>query len=37
MSQDEVKECFKNAIKDEQKGMKHKGLLITKPDEKKAK
>ena len=29
----EVKECFANALKDEQKGKKHKGLLIVKPDE----
>src|SRR3989344_6857212 len=37
MNQYEVKECFKNAIKDEQKGKKHKGLLIIKPDDKRAK
>jgi len=33
----EVKDCFSNAIKDEKKGKKHKGLLITKPDSKVAK
>lgn len=27
----DLKECFKNAEKDEKKGKKHKGLLITKP------
>lgn len=27
-----VKDCFSNALKDEQKGKKHKGLLKTKPD-----
>ena len=30
----EVKDCFKNAIKDENKGKKHKGLLLTKRDDK---
>ncbi|MEK6959539.1 MAG: hypothetical protein AABX47_00055 [Nanoarchaeota archaeon] len=30
------KECFKNAIKDENQGKKHKGLLITRPDDKTA-
>ena len=30
----EVKDCFSNAIKDEKKGKKHKGLLITKIDNK---
>jgi len=29
---DEVKDCFSSAIKDEKKGKKHKGLLITEPD-----
>ena len=37
MNEKEVKECFSNALKDEQKGKKHKGLLTTKPDEEKAK
>lgn len=32
-----VKDCFKTAIKDEKKGKKHKGLLITKVDNKIAK
>ncbi len=32
----EVRECFTNAIKDEKKGKKHKGLLIVKQDNKKA-
>lgn len=32
-----VSECFKIAIKDELKGKKHKGLLVTKPDNKIAK
>ena len=31
-----VKECFSNALKDEEKGKKHKGLLKTKPDKKEA-
>ena len=31
-----VKDCFIIAIKDEKKGKKHKGLLITPPDDKKA-
>lgn len=30
----EVKDCFATAIKDENKGKKHKGLLITKQDDK---
>ncbi len=30
----EVKDCFSNALKDESKGKKHKGLLITKPNNK---
>ena len=25
----EIKECFKSALRDEKKGKKHKGLLIT--------
>lgn len=33
----EVKECFILAIKDEEKGKKHKGLLISKPDHNSAK
>ena len=33
---EEVKKCFEIAIKDEKKGKKHKGLLITEPDDKKA-
>jgi hypothetical protein len=37
MSEKEVKECFANALKDEKKGKKHKGLLIVRPDDKKAK
>ena len=32
----EVRDCFISAIKDEKKGKKHKGLLITQPDNKKA-
>ena len=32
----EVKDCFTNAIKDENKGKKHKGLLFTEADDKKA-
>lgn len=31
-----VRECFINAIKDEEKGKKHKGLLLTNPDNKEA-
>jgi len=30
----EVKDCFTSAIKDENKGKKHKGLLLTKKDDK---
>jgi len=30
----EIKDCFVGAIKDEKKGKKHKGLLITKLDRK---
>ena len=37
MKEKEVKDCFANAIKDENKGQKHKGLLINKPDDKTAK
>ena len=37
MKEKEVRDCFINALKDEKKGQKHKGLLITKPDEKTAK
>jgi len=33
----EIKECFQLAIKDEKKGKKHKGLLITQPSDKTAK
>ena len=33
---DKLKECFSNARKDEEKGKKHKGLLFTEPDSKKA-
>ena len=33
----EVKDCFSNALKEEQKGKKHKGLLIVKPDNAQAK
>jgi len=32
----EIRDCFVNALKDENKGKKHKGLLITKPDNKMA-
>jgi uncharacterized protein (UPF0332 family) len=35
--EDEVRACFVNAIKDEKKGKKHKGLLVAKPDDKQAK
>lgn len=37
MKSKEVRDCFISAIKDEKKGKKHKGLLITQPDDKKAK
>ncbi|MCX6750246.1 MAG: hypothetical protein NTZ83_02215 [Candidatus Pacearchaeota archaeon] len=37
MDKDEVKNCFKSAIKDEEKGKKHKGLLIGKVNEETAK
>lgn len=36
-TEESVKECFRNALKDEEKGKKHKGLLVTKPDENEAK
>ena len=36
MNKDEVKDCFRSAEKDEEKGKKHKGLLIGKPNEKMA-
>ncbi|MBU1136011.1 MAG: hypothetical protein KJ559_00685 [Nanoarchaeota archaeon] len=32
----EVRKCFENAIKDEKKGKKHKGLFIIQPDNKRA-
>ena len=37
MKEKEVKECFSNALKEEQKGKKHKGLLVVKPDDEQAK
>ncbi len=36
MKSKEIRDCFVSAIKDEKKGRKHKGLLITQPDNKKA-
>jgi len=36
MTAKEVRDCFVNAINDEKKGKKHKGLLIISPDDKKA-
>ncbi len=33
---EEIRECFVTAISDEKKGKKHKGLLLTNPDNKKA-
>lgn len=33
----ELRGCFKSAIKDEKKGKKHKGLLVTQPSLEKAK
>lgn len=36
MTKEEVKDCFTSALKDDKKGKKHKGLLITKPDQKQA-
>ena len=32
MTLESVKDCFANALKDESKGRKHKGLLFTKPN-----
>jgi len=32
----EIRDCFMNALKDEKRGKKHKGLLIAKPDNKTA-
>jgi len=37
MNKKEVNDCFDLAIKEEQKGKKHKGLLVVSPDLKKAK
>src|SRR3989339_1402690 len=37
MNEKEVRDCFANALKDESKGQKHKGLFITRPDDKTAK
>lgn len=36
MKSEEVKDCFASALKDEKKSKKHKGLLISNPDGKKA-
>lgn len=36
MKADEVRDCFVSALKDEKKGKKHKGLLISNPDARKA-
>jgi uncharacterized protein (UPF0332 family) len=36
MNEKEVNDCFTSAIRDETKGKKHKGLLITAPDDKRA-
>jgi hypothetical protein len=36
MTEKEVRDCFLSAARDEEKGKKHKGLLITRPDDKKA-
>ncbi|MDO8460596.1 MAG: hypothetical protein Q7S74_05780 [Nanoarchaeota archaeon] len=33
---DETKDCFKNAKKAEEKGLKHKGLIVMEPDDKKS-
>lgn len=33
---EKIRECFKSALKDEEKGKKHKGLLITEPNQKEA-
>ena len=33
---DNLRECFSNALKDEKKGKKHKGLLVVKPNAKEA-
>ena len=37
MANHEVRDCFKSAAMDEKNGKKHKGLLVSKPDEKIAK
>ena len=37
MIKEPVHDCFMTAEKDEQKGRKHKGLLLTKPDQEEAK
>lgn len=37
MTEKEVEDCFASALKDENKGQKHKGLLITNQDDKTAK
>ncbi len=36
ITEKELKDCFKIALKDEERGRKHKGLLITKPNQKEA-
>lgn len=36
MIEKDVKDCLISALKDEEKGKKHKGLLITKPNQKEA-
>ena len=37
MGKDELEDCFRSAVKDEEKGKKHKGLLIGKVNEEMAK
>ena len=37
MKSEKFNDCFASAIKDEKKGKKHKGLLVTNPDDTKAK
>jgi len=36
MGIENVRDCFASALRDESKGRKHKGLLLTKPNRKEA-
>ena len=36
-TEQDTQSCFRTALHDEQKGKKHKGLLLTKPNDQRAK